>query len=289
MNTTTSFMPTACPKRRGWLEISRRRAFLSHLGLSASIVGVVCAIIFLLWYPHPYFQATGTLNVLRVLIGVALVLGPLLTLIVFKPGKWGLKFDLVVIALVQLSALVYGITTIYRERPYFTVFALDRFYVLARDDVDAAKLAEPAIAARLGPKPAIGPLLVVAVRPTDTEGFQRLLDETVFGGQPDIEYRPEYWRNYADETAQVIARATPLSVLRAAQPAATRAIDNVVGRLGRPEGELGFLPFIARNRDMSFIVDTTTGALLEVLDVDPWGIPPAAQNPATPPADQLGN
>jgi hypothetical protein len=39
MNTTTSFMPTACPKRRGWLEISRRRAFLSHLGLSASIVG----------------------------------------------------------------------------------------------------------------------------------------------------------------------------------------------------------------------------------------------------------
>ena len=109
--------------RKSWLEISRRRAFLTHLALSATIVGIACAAIFFIWYPRPYFEATGAWHVLRVLIGVDLVLGPLLTLIVFKPGKWGLKFDLCAIALVQLAALIYGLTTIYEERPYFTVFA----------------------------------------------------------------------------------------------------------------------------------------------------------------------
>ena len=33
---------------------------------------------------------------------------------------------------------------------------------------------------------------------------------------------------------------------------------------------LGFPPLIAHNRDLSFVVDMTSGAPLEVLDVDPW-------------------
>ena len=42
------------------------------------------------------------------MIGVDVVIGPLLTLIVFDPKKKHLKFDLVVIAALQLAALAYG-------------------------------------------------------------------------------------------------------------------------------------------------------------------------------------
>ena len=256
--------------RRGWLEVSRGRAFVSHLLASAAIVGGACAIIFFVWYPHPYFQATGAWTVLRVLIGVDLGLGPLLTLVVFKPGKRGLKFDLVAIALVQLAALVYGMTSIYQGRPYFTVFAIDRFYVLARADVDPAELARRARAQPIGEKPLRGPLLVAATRPTDPAGMQRLLDETVFRGLPDIERRPDYWRPYAEETPRIASHAQPLAVLRAARPASAEQIAALPARLGVPEERLGFVPLIARNRDLSFIVDRTNGAPLEVLDVDPW-------------------
>ena len=262
--------PVPQGKRRGWLEVSRGRAFATHLGVSATVVGTVCALIFFVWYPHPYFVATGAWSVLRVLIGVDLVAGPLLTLIVFKPGKWGLKFDLCAIALVQLAALVYGVTVIYRERPYFTVFAVDRFYVLTRRDVDQTELAAPDLTERIGRKPMIGPVLVGALRPTDFAGAQRLLDETVFGGKPDIERRPAYWSRYGDAAAQAIARAKPLASLQVAHPEAAGQVADLVAALRLPEDRLGFLPVIAKNQDLSLVIDVADGRPLEVLAVDPW-------------------
>jgi hypothetical protein len=260
---------TALPQRKSWLDVSRPRAFLTHLGFSTAIVAAVCAVIFFVWYPYPYFQATGAWNVLRVLIGVDLVLGPLLTLVVFKPGKRGLKGDLAIIAAVQLAALGYGSTVIYRERPYFTVFAVDRFFVLARQDVDPAQVAAARAAGRIDAKPLRGPLLVVANRPADEAGRQRLLDETVFGNQPDIERRPEYWQRFTDEAPQVVEHRIPLAELRAARPEAAPRIAALTRTLGVTEEQIGFLPLIAKNRDLSLVVGAT-GTPLGVLDVDPW-------------------
>ncbi len=267
--------------RSSWLEVSRPRAVLTHLALSAAIVGAACALIFFVWYPHPYFLATGASKVLRVLIGVDLVLGPLLTAIVFKRGKRGLKFDLAVIALVQIAAFVYGVTAIYGGRPYFTVFAVDRFYVLARRDIVPEELERHERDHWLR-KPLRGPVLVAAERPSDPAAAQRLLDETVFQGKPDLERRPDYWTPYAAAAAEVVARARPLAELKAARPQAAAAIGALPTSLGIPEERLGFLPLVARNRDLSFIVDLTSGAPLEVLDVDPWvGDDASAARPRT--------
>lgn len=261
-----------------WQDVSRRRAAGTHLAGSAVVVGTVCALIFLVWYPDPYFQATGAWSVLRILIGVDLVLGPLLTLIVFKAGKPGLKFDLCVIAAVQLAALVYGVAVIYNERPYYTVFAVDRFNVLARGEVDPTELADPALMAveRIGTKPWRGPLLVVATRPNDAAGLNRLLEETLFEGKADIERRPLYWDRYSDQRAQVLERALPLAQLKAVRSADARTIERVAERLGRTEQELAFLPVIAKNRDLTMLIDSTTGLPLGVVDVDPWLSKPAA-------------
>jgi len=264
-----SMTATVNPPRKGWLEVSRPRAFLTHLGTSATIVGVACALVFFVWYPYPYFQAVGAWSVLRVLIGVDLVLGPLLTLVVFKPGKRGLKLDLAIIAVVQLAALVYGLTVVHRERPFFTVFALDRFYVLAEHEADPAQVAAAEASGRIDRQPRRGPLLVVANRPTDEAALRKLLEETVFGGRPDIERRPEFWRRFSDESRQIVERRRPLSQLRAARPDAARRIAALTADLGVAEDELGFLPLVGKNRDLSFIVDAT-GAPLGVLDVDPW-------------------
>jgi hypothetical protein len=280
--TLTTGNENSTPRHASRRVTTRRRAFVTHLGLSALIVGMACALIFLLWYPHPYFQAVGAWNVLRVLILVDLGVGPLLTLIVFKPGKWGLKFDMTVIALVQLAALVYGMSAIYRERPYFTVFAVDRFFVLAQRDVDFAQFADAQAEGRLGGKPFRGPILAVATRPTDQAQFQKLLDETVFGDKPDIERRPEFWGRYEQGAAQVTAHDQPLASLRAARPAAAAKIAALPAKLGITEDRMGFVPMIAKNRDVALVVDSQTGAPLEVLDADPWIGGPAVDGAAPP-------
>ena len=107
--------------------MTQARAFAIHLTASVTIFLIFLGILFFVWYPAPYFEIDGGWTVLLILAGAHLALGPLLTLIVFEPGKPGLKFDLICIVLVQLGALLYGGTLIYQQRPAFVVFAVDRF------------------------------------------------------------------------------------------------------------------------------------------------------------------
>ena len=249
-------------QRSPLLSLSKRRAFLVHLLLSTLVVGTVCTIIFFVWYPGPYFDARGAWSILRVLVGVDLILGPTLTLILYKPGKPGLLFDLIVIAVIQLSALIYGTTVFYQERPYFTVFAVDRFQVLARGEVDETNVDLD----ELGDKPFVGPLLVAAVLPDDPAEFQRLLEEVLFEGKPDLERRPEYWRRYEERRSDVVARAMSLERLADARPGARRQIETLL----RENPGLVYLPLVSGGRDLAFVIDPETAMPVEIVAVDPW-------------------
>ena len=67
--------------------MSKLRAFLIHFSISATVVGAAFAVIFFAWYPAPYFEVVGAWNVVRILIVVDLILGPLLTLIPVDPWE----------------------------------------------------------------------------------------------------------------------------------------------------------------------------------------------------------
>ncbi len=125
----------------------------------------------------------------------------------------------------------------------------------------------------------IGPLLVAAARPKDPTAADRLLQETLFEGKPDIERRPEFWAPYASATRNVLTRARPLSTLAARRQLSAMKLKELAARLERPLNELGFLPLIGHGRDMSMIVDLADGTPLDVLDVDPWG--PAGKTSVT--------
>lgn len=56
------------------------------------------------------------------------MLVPLLTLIVFKKGKTGLRFDLSIIGVVQTISLIIGTWVVYNERPIAMVFVDGHFY-----------------------------------------------------------------------------------------------------------------------------------------------------------------
>lgn len=258
---------------RNWRQFSTRRAFLTHLTISATVVGSVFAVVFVLWYPPPYFAVRGASDILRVLVGVDLVLGPLLTLILFRPNKRGLGLDVTMIAMVQLAALVYGTSVIFVERPYYAVFAVDRFDVLARRDVDPVAAA----AAGFARKPLRGPMLVYATRPTDPAEFQKLLEETVFGGAPDLERRPEYWHPFDEGRSAILARARTLDTLSTARPEAAVSIAKASRALGREPGELPYVPVVAHETSLTLVLDPQSARPLAALAIDPWiESPPAS-------------
>ena len=71
---------------------------------------------------------------IAVIAFVDLVIGPGLTLLVFKPNKPSLKFDLSVIFIVQMIALSWGVYNAWSVHPKTTVFFENQVYCFDRNE-----------------------------------------------------------------------------------------------------------------------------------------------------------
>lgn len=116
--------------------MNRWKAFGIHLGISLMVLLMLLGFIIVLWYPGILFNIDGGWEGLRIVMGVDVVLGPLLTLVVFKVGKPGLKFDLSCIAAAQIACMAVGLWIIYQERPIALVFAYDTFYSIGTQEFE---------------------------------------------------------------------------------------------------------------------------------------------------------
>jgi hypothetical protein len=124
-------------------DVSRKQAFLTHLSVSMIIFFVLLYLIAFEWFPSFYYRLDDGYMGTAVIFFVDVVLGPGLTLLAFKPGKPGLKFDMAAIIVFQLIALSWGIKSVYEDRPAVTVFYDGRFLALTQtvsEGVDQEKI-----------------------------------------------------------------------------------------------------------------------------------------------------
>ena len=249
-------------------NLSRWQAGAGHLLLSAVIGASVLAAMIFVWYPLPYFEAAGGNDLVLLMVGIDVALGPLLTLAVFNPrkGMRKLRFDLAVIAIFQLAALAYGIHVMFVARPAYLVFAVDRFDLVMNNqlsDTELAKAAPPWNRRPLAKPPTVG-----ARVPADA----KLKEESLFLalGGVDLPQQPRFFVPYDEVAADAAKHALPLAGLRELNPEAQARIDAVVAASGRAEAQLGFLPARAPNRDFAVIVDRGSGAIVERVMLKPW-------------------
>jgi hypothetical protein len=248
--------------------LNRWQAATLHLGISAAIAATVVALMLVFWYPKPYFEAMGGVTLIMLLIGVDVMIGPLITLIIFDPKKKSLKFDLSVIAALQLAALAYGCSVMFAARPAYNVFVVDRFETVAANQVDAASQ-ETVKAGEFSALPLTGPK-VIAARQPDSPQRQTEIVMSALNGGPDLANLPELYVPYAQFRLDAAKSARPLAELARRQPGDAAAIRSFIAGSGRAEDALGFVPMKARNRDMAVVVDTKTGDVVGILPVYPW-------------------
>lgn len=247
-------------------SFSRWQAFLVHLAISALIATAMVGLTLALWYPPPYFAGMGGAMLLRLLIGVDVVLGPLITLIVFDPAKPRLKYDLMTIAALQLAALAYGTFVMFEARPVFNVFVKDRFEAVPANRIDHDSLARASGDFRA--LPVTGPRVVGAALPANAEERSSIAIASM-GGGPDVAELPHLYLRYADVAQQAAAVAKPLSTLsRQGRSHADAVSDFAKEHPGALN--LGFVPVKARDRDFSAVVDRKTGEIVGYLPLSPW-------------------
>ena len=241
---------------------SRWQAAGTHLLICLAIATVVVTVMLAVWYPRPLFEATGGNDLLFILVGVDVVLGPLLTLIVFKSGKPGMKLDLAVIGTVQLAALVYGCTVVYLARPAFIVFVKDRFELVSAVELEPGELAA-AKYPEFRSVPWSGPLLVAADLPEDPAEFKKLVDVALAG--LDLQHFPRYFVPYAQRTRQVLAKADTIARLRATEPVTAKAVDAYLASSGTREEDVRCLQLRTRFAWIAVLVDPQTAQPVKML------------------------
>lgn len=233
---------------------------------SAVVLLVTFALVRLLWYPGAYFAISGAHIQFLVLAAVVVVIGPVLTAFVYKPGKPGLAFDLSVLLGVELLAVVVAMTLLYQRQPHFTVFAVDRFEVVARGEVAVDELPNTIDASR----PGHAPRLVYAKMPEDPDAVSRLIDETVFRGMADIDRRPEFWEPYTRGIPVIKQAARPLDALLQGSAEQQRAAARWLSSTESSAGDYVFLPLRGRAGDAAIILHADIGFPVATLRVDPW-------------------
>ena len=190
-----------------------------------------------------------------------LVLGPLLTLIVYRQGKPGLKFDLAVIALLQICALTAGVGIVYAERPLALVYNDGRLFTVSAGDFEEAGVEVPDLSQFPGPSPK---QLAVQL-PADPQAEVELRSRLFRAHQPLRTWADGYVP-LTDNPELVLERSFRADFVRAHDP--DRALDAWLAETGRDPETLRFLPFAARYRYLFAVLDADTAELLDVIDVE---------------------
>ena len=210
-----------------------------HLAISVGVATLAAFFVFGVWYPHPYRELAGGRELFWLMVCVDVICGPILTLVLFNPGKTKkeLIFDFSVIGVVQFSALLYGLFTVWLARPLYLVCEVDRFKVIALSDVNSEELL--ILPKDMRPKILSGPKVLGIRDPKNSEERNKVLFESLQGGR-DFGERPEFYEKYEGDIAKK-------SMLRARRLESFSNVSDAERDFGAENiKNLYYLPVVAR-------------------------------------------
>lgn len=235
------------------------QAFFTHIAISLIMVLASYLLIHVLWYPSPLFKATDAGKIFIIILVVDLILGPLLTLVVYKKYKKTLKIDLTVIALIQLSGLGYGLYSVYEVRPVFIAYVVDRFELVRANDILE-------VDEQIHHLPKFGPeyIYVDLTELNATEKLDSILDEITYNISPA--QKTKFYNNFEFAKPLIIEKSQNLTLLNKYNNPSV--VKNILRKYPQADG---FLPLKANAVDMTALIDSEdNGKVVAVVDLRPW-------------------
>lgn len=238
-------------------------AFATHITLSALIILTFLAIVWFFWYPQPFFEIEGVLPIALMMVAVDIIIGPLLTFIVFNPDKKELYFDLSVIVLVQIAAFGYGGFTIYQQRPLYITFYEDRFSLIPAASINLDELVDQSLKNTVFDKPRF----VYVQIPTTTKERIELINK-LSKEKKDINLFPKYYRPYQAHVKEILSSHFRLNLafILAAHPEQKAVITDMAQ--GLPIETLIYYPLQGSMKKQVLVLKPSDGSMLGSLNID---------------------
>lgn len=243
----------------------RLRASAFHFAISLGVAALAALLVFGFWYPYPYGDLSGGRELFALLVVVDVVLGPMITLVIFNTQKTRrhLVMDFTVIGALQVAALAYGMWTVFVARPVYLVFEYHRMTVVHAVDVDPDALVKAP--PDLQQLPMRGPALL-SLRPLQPlEAFDSIMQAV--GGVSQAA-QPDLWQPYDAARTQVLQESRPAAELKNRFASHADVIDQAVSRTGRPLHGLRTLPLLSRRTVWTVLIDAQSAQPLGFVPLD---------------------
>lgn len=186
------------------LVLAKLKAAAVHGLVTALVAALSAVLVFYYWYPSGLAAHMGGSNLYLLVVAVELSLGPLISLVIFNPGKSfrHLRRDYCIVALIQFSALAYGLHSTFVSRPVYQVFVIDQLLMISAIELDEEDVSEASSDFDHLPWRV---KRVCVEQPADPEEKSDLIFSALAG--KDVEFFPKYYREC--EEGEVLAGAYP--------------------------------------------------------------------------------
>lgn len=245
--------------------MSRWYAGFIHLLISLLIVGSVAAYVIYFWYPIPLLPMAKADELLMMVGGIDLIVGPLLTLIVYKQGKKTLKMDLTVISFIQIGFLSLGLYTLFESRPVYIV-ATDKIFnlVFANEILDEDRFkASP----QYQTLTMTSPRLVGAIMPHDNQEAARIVLSALSGGS-DLQHMPQYYVDYQQLTPKILVNALPLVANQQISAHQIEILGHIAKKYGYERDAVRFMHLRSSRGFATMLIDAKTGLPITPVNLD---------------------
>ncbi|WP_374531927.1 TfpX/TfpZ family type IV pilin accessory protein [Acinetobacter sp.] len=244
------------------LTSKRKLFFIKHLSVSSLIALIITGVVFFVWYPSPLARAVNVTHIFFMMMVIDVVVGPILGFLVYKEGKKSLKFDLGVIILLQISALLFGIYSIAQGRPAWLVFNVDRFELVRQNEIIDQHINDAD--SQFKHAPWFGPKYVSITQSSNFKQRQEDMFFEVLGGI-SMAQQPERYKLLSFSAQQMRQKAEELKELEEYND--RTVVKKILAKYPQANA---YLPLKANAVDMTVLINKDTAEIVKIVDLRPW-------------------
>lgn len=241
----------------------------THLLVTLAIAIIVGVLVFFIWYPKPFREMTGGLGLYKLILGIDIVCGPLLTFILASPKKThkAMLVDISLIACIQLSALGYGLYSVAQARPVALVFEYNRFRLVNYASIVQSDLKDALPQYQSIPWHRIE---TVGLKEIKTGEEQQANMKRFWETGAEMGMFPDYWIPYQDVKQQVWDTADAMSKLTNLTLKQQEKLKLAIEKSGKTKSQIRYAPMFTPMSDDWIVLLEAGGNIVGYANVSGW-------------------
>jgi hypothetical protein len=235
----------------------RLKAFSLHLLGSATALTLILGTLYFGWYRWPGWYLADVTQVVTVLIGVDLVIGPTMTFVIASNSKANhvLARDIGIIVAVQVCALIYGATSLWNGRPLYYAFSENQLQMVQAYDIDSqeSELGRQQNA-DLAPHWYSVPRWIWAPLPPSPEEAKKIVTGAITGAD-DVISMPRYFKPWEQGLPSLRGQLKKVDDVNYFSRGEKKRLKERMQAAGLATDQMNTMPFTGRGKPLLAVFD----------------------------------